>query len=488
MGKKAMGSMMTATTIDTDTTYPLIVDLDGTLIRSDTLMESFFALASASPWQALLSLRSLRGGRAPFKAEVARQVPMDVAALPYNEELLVWLQTERARGRKIYLASASHETYVQQVADYIGIFDGVFASDGVTNLRSRAKAELLCKLFGAKKFDYVGNEKADLAVWEQSAGVIVTYASEPFQRVVQQRFPHAMMIHTATATRSDYWRAMRPHQWLKNLLIFVPALAAQHFDLVSFITCLLAFFSFSLCASSGYLLNDLLDARNDRQHPTKRDRPFAAGTLFIYDGIKIMLRLLLAAILLAVPLPPVFLGALVSYYLLTLLYSTLVKRQMLLDVIFLALLYSVRLIAGGAAVGVMLSPWLLSFSMFIFLSLALIKRCAELMVRKTTDGGDPKGRDYRLTDLPILTSMAAASGYVAALTSGLYISSAKVVELYSHPERLWALPVILLFWISRILMLMHRGEMLEDPVLFAARDRTSLICGAVIGAVLLVSI
>ncbi len=481
---------MTATPANTGNpiAHPLVVDLDGTLIRSDMLVESFFALASTSPWRALLALASLRHGRAAFKAAIARQVEIDVATLPYNEEVLAWLRAEKARGRLIYLASASHDTYVQQVAAYIGVFDGVFASDGVTNLRSHAKAERLCKKFGVKQFDYIGNETADFAVWEAASGVVLTNAAYKLQREVQQRFPHAMMIHTVTANRRDYWRALRPHQWLKNLLVFVPAIAAQHLDAPSLTTCLLAFVSFSLCASSGYLLNDLLDLRNDRQHPTKYRRPFASGTIGVQSGVKFMLALLLSSLALNCLLPSNFLLALASYYLLTILYSTIVKRQMLLDVMLLALLYSIRLMAGSAAVAVPLSPWLLSFSMFIFLSLALIKRCAELMVRKNIDGGDPKGRDYRLTDLPILTSMAAASGYVAALTAGLYISSAKVVELYSHPERLWALPVILLFWISRILMLMQRGEMLEDPVLFAARDRTSLICAAAIFLVLLVSV
>jgi 4-hydroxybenzoate polyprenyltransferase len=293
---------------------------------------------------------------------------------------------------------------------------------------------------------------------------------------------------TPPANWKDYARILRPHQWLKNLLVFVPAFTAHRFDAASAQHCLLAFLSFSLCASSGYIFNDLRDIENDREHQTKRHRPFASGRINRRLGPPLLTATFAAAALASIYLPWNFFVALCGYYSLTLAYSIYLKRILVLDVVTLALLYGVRLAAGAAAVDVILSPWLLSFSTFLFLSLALIKRAAELAARQRQDGGAVHGRGYRPADLPILESMAASSAYVAALTSGLYISSPVVAQLYGNPERLWAIPVILLFWTSRILILTHRGEMLDDPVLFAARDRISLICGALMILVVFVSI
>lgn len=467
---------------------PLVVDLDGTLIRSDLLVESFFALASSAPLRALRALGALRHGSAALKAAIARNIAIDVATLPYNEELLVWLKAEKARGRSIYIASAAHERYVRAVAEHIGLFTSFFASDAAINLKSGVKAELLCRTFGAGKFDYVGNEKADIPVWQQAAGIVLTNAGAAFERGIKQRFPAAVVIATRRTSRRDYLAALRPHQWLKNLLIFVPAFAAHYFDAVSLAVCALAFVSFSLCASSGYVLNDLLDLGNDRQHPVKKQRPFASGRIDPRHAPRLLVVTLALALISGLFLPAPFLPVLLLYYVLTIVYSTIIKRRMMLDVITLSLLYGIRLVAGGVALGVPLSPWLLSFSSFFFLSLALIKRCSELVTRQNFGGGDPAGRSYRLTDLPILESMAAASGYVAALTSGLYISSTTVTDLYGTPDGLWAVPIILLFWISRIMVLTHRGEMFDDPVLFAARDRVSLLCGTAIVAVIFVSI
>ena len=466
---------------------PLVVDLDGTLIRSDMLVESFFALLSQSPWRALKTLPALFLSRAAFKTAIAQRVQLDVASLPFNEELLTWLKAEKARGRGIYLASASHESYVHAVAHHLGIFTGVFASDANTNLKSQTKAEKLCQIFGEKQFDYIGNEKADIAVWERASGVIMTNTTNKFQIKVAQRFPAAQFIATPRATLKDYRRAFRPHQWLKNVLIFVPMLAAHDFTLAALGSSLLAFASFSLCASSGYILNDLLDLQNDRQHHSKKNRPFAAGRINLLYGAQMMVGSLLAAVAIGLALPATFLLVLLSYYVLSLAYSTVIKRQLILDVVLLSLLYGLRLIAGGVALAIPLSAWLLSFSTFFFLSLALVKRCSELVARQQRGAGDPSGRSYRLTDLPMLESMAAAAGYVAALTSGLYISSDNVAELYVSPQGLWAIPIILLFWVSRMLVITHRGEMHDDPVLFAARDRVSLVCGAAIVTVLVVS-
>jgi 4-hydroxybenzoate polyprenyltransferase/phosphoserine phosphatase len=464
---------------------PLVVDLDGTLIRTDLLVEAFFTLLAAKP---LRALTALWGGRAACKAAVAAEVTLDLDTLPFNEEMLAFLRDEKSRGRRLYLASAADASYARLVADRLGLFDGVFATEAGHNLKGAAKAKALCDAFGPGGFDYAGNSAADLAVWQAAGGVMVVNASPSLIRTASARFPGAMIMTPRAAGFAGYLRAMRPHQWLKNLLLLVPALTAHQFTAGAAIACVLGFISFSLCASSVYLLNDLVDLRHDRLHPTKRNRPFASGAVDMLVGSLLFPAVLLLAVGIALFLPVQFLLALGAYYLLTLAYSIHLKRQPILDVLTLAGLYGIRLFAGAAAIGVELSQWLLSFAAFLFLCLALVKRTTELLDRAARDGGDPSGRSYRLSDLAVLQSMATTSGYVAVLVFALYISSPAVVALYTAPDRLWAIPAILLYWISRVLMLTHRGEMHDDPVLFAARDRISLICAALMVAVVAVSI
>jgi len=464
---------------------PLVVDLDGTLIRTDLLVEAFFALLAAHPLRALLALR---GSRAAVKAAVAAQVALDVDTLPFNEEMLAFLRAEKSRGRRLYLASAADASYARIIAGRLGLFDGVFATESGHNLMGTAKAKALCDAFGRGGFDYAGNSFADLQVWTEAGGVMVVNASPGLIHTVRERFPGARIMTPRAAGSAGYLQAMRPHQWLKNLLLFVPALTSHNFTAATAIACVLAFTSFSLCASSVYLLNDLVDVRHDRQHPTKRNRPFASGAVDMLHGSLLFPLVLLLAVGVAVFLPVQFLVTLGVYYLLTLAYSIHLKRQPILDVLTLAGLYGIRLFAGGAAIGVELSQWLLSFATFLFLCLALVKRSTELIDRAAKGGGDPSGRSYRLSDLAVLQSMAAASGYVAVLVFALYISSPAVVALYTAPDRLWAIPVILLYWVSRVLILTHRGEMHDDPVLFAVRDRISLICAVLMVAAVAASI
>jgi 4-hydroxybenzoate polyprenyltransferase len=467
---------------------PLVVDLDGTLIRSDLLVEGCFALLSAAPLRLPLVAASLAHGRAAFKARVAAEAELDFAGLPFNEEFLAFLRAERVRGRRIYLASAADERYARALADTLGLFDGVFASNGTTNLKGETKASVLVAAFGRGGFDYAGNAAADLDVWQEAGGVLAVNASPALLRTVQRRFSDATVIAPRKLAVGDYVRALRPHQWLKNLLLLVPGFAAHRFDAPMVLACALAFVSFSLCASSVYLLNDLLDLRHDRQHRTKRHRPFAAGRIDMLHGVAMFLAALVGAVGVALLLPPGFMTVLVAYYALTLAYSMNLKRQPIIDVMTLAGLYGIRIVAGGAAAGVTLSPWLLAFSIFFFLCLALVKRSTELTDRRGRDAIDPPGRGYKLADLAVLQTMAAASGYVAVLVFILYINSPAVAGVYGDAERLWAIPCVLLYWVSRVLILTHRGEMHDDPVIFAARDRPSLACATVIALVVLASI
>ena len=467
---------------------PLVVDMDGTLIRSDLLVESFFALLSSAPLRAVFALASLLKGRAAFKARIGNEVTLALHHLPLSDTLVTLLREEKAKGRRIYLASAGHGDYVRGLAAELGLFDGVFASDERTNLSGATKARVLCDAFGHGGFDYAGDSSPDLAVWQAAHRVLLVNASPSLIRTARRRFADVTVIEPRSTRSTDYLRALRPHQWLKNLLLFVPALAAHQFNATTLVACLLAFASFSLCASSVYLLNDLLDLRHDRVHPTKHRRPLAAGKVHLVHGALLAPALLLAAAITALALPWSFLLVLGCYYALTTAYSVYLKRQPVMDVLTLAGLYGIRVYAGAVAISVVVSPWLLTFSMFLFLCLALVKRTAELIERFQTGGADPAGRGYRLTDVTLLQTMATSAGYVAVLVSGLYISSVAATSLYGSPERLWIIPGILLYWISRILILTHRGEMHDDPVLFAATDRTSLVCGALSVLAVLASI
>ena len=467
---------------------PLVVDLDGTLIKSDLLVESLSALLSTAPLRGLGVLAALAEGRAALKARVAKAVTLDLDSLPVNPELMAYLRAERARGRRIYLATAAHESQAHAMAARIGLFDGVFASDARTNLKGTAKANALCAAFGRGGFDYAGDTAADLAVWQAAGAVIVVNAAPAVQRDVIARFPEALVLDRRTPRGRDFLKAVRVHQWLKNLLIFIPAFTAHRFDPATGLLCLAAMLSFSLGASSVYLLNDLLDLRSDRAHPTKRRRPFAAGRIDLTTGALLCAGTAVAAALVALLLPWRFLLVLAIYYALSTAYSMFLKRQPIVDVLTLACLYGVRLFAGGVAVAVTLSPWLLMFSTFFFLCLALVKRCTELIERQARDSGDPPGRSYRLADLPMLQTMATTAGYVSVLVFILYVNSPAVAALYGSPETLWLIPLILLFWISRVLLVMQRGDMHDDPVLFAARDTTSLVCAGLIGAIVLAGI
>lgn len=281
---------------------------------------------------------------------------------------------------------------------------------------------------------------------------------------------------------------LRPHHWLKNLLLFVPTLAAHDFRIGSFVAPFVAFLSFCSCSSAGYMLNDLIDLKHDQAHPYKRNRPLAAGRITRNEAAVVGLAVLALAIAFAILLPPLFLGFLAAYLGITLTYSTWIKRVMIVDVVVLACLYGIRVLAGGVALNRPVSSWLIAFSLFLFFNLALIKRCSELVDIARRGTSIVMGRGYALSDLPVLQSLAAASGLVAVLVFALYVDSSAVTTLYRHPTRLWLICVVLIAWISRMLLLTARGEMHHDPIVFAARDRFSLAALAITTVIAALSI
>jgi len=459
------------------------VDLDGTLIKSDVLVESLLILLKRNPFFLLMVPLWLLHGKGYLKHQVSLRVQLDVARLPYNELFLEYLSQQQAAGRQIFLATACHEEQAGQIARHLGIFDGVLATSKDVNLAGEEKGRQLRTRFGDKGFDYAGNAVADLAVWRYARqGILI----DPSRRLIG-RAQSLTEIHRifegGKSTPLSLIRAMRIHQWLKNLLVFVPLVAAHRVDeLPLLFQAGGAFLAFCLCASSVYLLNDLLDLNADRLHSSKRFRPLAAGDLLLQYGMLSAGVLLLAAFVLASWISIPFTIALAIYYLLTFAYSVRLKAVVMLDVMVLAGLYTIRVIAGAAAVSIPPSFWLLAFSMFLFLSLAMVKRHTELksMQRSGLAGNE---RGYQLDDLNLVISLGGSSGYLSVLVLALYINSEAGSALYRHPQAIWLLCPLLLYWLSYVWLRTFRGEMHDDPLVFAVSDPVSLLLAA-IGAVI----
>jgi 4-hydroxybenzoate polyprenyltransferase len=416
----------------------LCVDLDGILIRSNVLLESLLALVKRNALYLVLAPYWLvRYGREGLKARVAARVPLDPATLPYNKELLTWLKIEHARGRSLWLHASGYERLAGAVTQHLGLFNGVVADD-----RHR------------EEYEWCGDE------WR----------------------PRGKRLRAIL-------RAVRPHQWTKNVLVLVPLLAAHQMgDLDALADGLLAVIAFCLCASSVYVLNDMLDLEADRAHVRKSKRPFASGDLPLTTGLVLVPALLAVAIVIAAFLPQKFQLALAAYYILTAGYSFVLKTMLLVDTVALAGLYTLRVIAGAEAVSVALSFWLLLFSVFLFLSLAFVKRYAELDSLRRQQRLQAIGRGYHVEDLSVLQSLGTAAGYLSVLVLALYINSPDIQALYHRPKVIWTLCVLVLYWISRVWMTAHRGRMHEDPVVYALKDRVSLVLGLIAAITIAVAI
>ena len=463
----------------------LAVDLDGTLLRSDLLVESFCAGLSEAPVRTIGAIGALWHGRAALKRRVAEACNIDPASLPYSDAVLAEIAAARLAGREVWLVSASDGSLVRAVAEHLGVFDGVMGSDGAINLRGQAKAEALVARFGARGFDYIGNESMDMPVWAQARAVLVAHPEARFLRQVKGRFPEARAIGEPPRP-ADRLAALRPHQWLKNLLVFVPLLAAHSFGWPAILRSVLGFVALSLTASSLYLVNDLVDLARDRGHHSKRRRPLASGRLPLQQALIMVPMLLVAALVVSAALPRICLLVLAAYAVASLGYSLALKRLLMIDVVTLACLYGSRLVLGSFAARVPLTAWLAAFSLFLFFSLAVVKRMAELAHAPGREA--IPGRAYQSGDEAILAALGAASGMVSVLVFALYIDSPAVRALYRYPSHLWFVCVVLLYWIGRILLLAHRGEIDADPVIFAATDMISVASIVVAGLIVVSAI
>ncbi len=457
---------------------PLCVDLDGTLVKSDTLVDSLLALVRNHPGAVFMLPGSLLHGKAAFKAFVTQSVSLDVAHLPYNRTLLQYLNQECAHGRAIFLATGADARLAHRVADHLGIFAGVLGSDGVTNLTGEKKLDGLRSRIGAGGFDYIGNDSPDLLLLAQATEAMVANPSLRLRAKLRARGIRPAKVFTESVpVLQSLWKAVRPHQWAKNLLIFLPLLCSHALTSSKLLAAVAAFCCFSLCASSAYLINDLVDVEADRRHPHKRLRPFAAGDLAAVTGILVAVIFLFVGLVGAELLPGRFFAWLLVYLSTTLAYSLYLKKIALVDVLVLSGLYSLRMLAGGSVTLTPISHWLAGFSMFLFLSLAIVKRFAELENLRATNDLPKNGRGYLVTDLDQLRSFGTASAYAAAVIFAIYITGPDVVKLYHHPRLLWLSVPLIILWLNRVWLLASRGELNEDPVAFALTDPMSLTIG-----------
>jgi len=468
---------------------PLFVDLDGTLIKTDLLMESALRLFKKSP----LSLFSMlvwliRGGKSGLKAEIARRVELDSSLLPLHADLVEFLRDEAASGRALYLATASDRVLAEPVARRLGIFADVLASTPGNNLKGQRKLDSILSTTSGGPFDYAGNDHADMPVWAVARRKLVVNPAAGVVAAARARFDVQRVFEDRPRKLRTWLRAIRLYQWLKNLLLFVPLFTSHAFTGMALLTVAMGFTAFGCVASATYLLNDLLDLDSDRRHPRKSQRPLAAGNIGPVSGLVATLVLLVVGLTIAVTLSVPFLLSIFAYLILTLSYSLYFKTYVLLDVLLLAALYTVRIIAGALAIEVSLSSWLLAFSMFVFLNLALVKRCSELKAMESHSRAAASGRDYRISDLGTLSSMGIAAGYISVLILALYVDNPVVRNSYSNPLVLWLLCPFMMYWVSRLWIKTSRGEMNDDPLLYSLRDRASWIIFIAMGLTALLAI
>ena len=467
---------------------PLVVDLDGTLLHSDLLYEGAIIFLRKNPLNFFLLLFWLLKGKLYLKNQIFNKVQLPYDLLPWNRQLVGFLKTESLKERKIILATASVIGHTSEILKAFPFFDEICGTDTV-NLKGKNKLKLLLHKFGKSNFDYIGNSNSDLIIFASARYSYLVSSSKTLQKKTKKvsELKHTWK-HKRTTLR-EYLKAIRAYQWVKNVLVFIPLITSHSFYSKSFdLEAVSAFFAFSFAASAGYVINDLFDLNSDRSHPRKRFRSFASGRLSIPFGILLTALLLSAAIFISSQLNLLFSIVLLGYFIISFSYSLHLKKLVLYDIFILALLYSIRIIGGGMANNITISFWLITFSTFLFLSLAFVKRYSELLKVNDTTGLKLRGREYNNGDLQLLQIMGIVSGFLSVVVFSLYINSPEVLQLYSSPKILWSVSFLLLFWTSRVWLKANRGEMTDDPIIFALKDRSSYIIFLIIGLVMLISI
>ncbi len=457
----------------------LVTDLDGSLIKTDSLWEGFFAMMASRPLALIQLLLICFKGRIAIKKYLAEYSLRHSERFPLNENVLKEIEFARASGRDVYLATAAYETVARKVSQNLGLFKGVFATTDEVNLKGQAKADALKKFFGEQGFDYIGDSKSDLQVWAAAREAIVVSADERLIRAAENVNGKCRVIASEKPSAKIYLKAVRLHQWVKNFLIAVPLITSHSFDLKSVFLFAAAFAAFSCCTSTVYILNDLFDLSSDRCHPNKKKRPFANGSLPLKNGAAIFIFAFIMMCTLSLFLPANFALTLLGYYIATFAYSLWLKKCLMLDTITLSCFYIVRVLAGAVALELTPSSWLIGFCFFIFLALALVKRVSEITLKKESGIQNIQGRAYLLADLNILETMSICCGFCSAAVLALYIDSLAASALYSNPHYLWIALPIFIYWFGRLLLLNSRHEVGDDPVAFIVADKASYVCAAV---------
>ncbi|MFZ3137369.1 MAG: UbiA family prenyltransferase [Thermodesulfovibrionales bacterium] len=468
-------------------TPPLCVDLDGTLVITDTLWEALLSLIKTHPFMLLCLPFWLIKGKAYFKHRIATLIKINPDQMAYNDEVLAFLRSEHDKGRDIVLTTASDYQIADSIAKYLGIFSSVLASNGKVNLSGNKKLQAIRNYVGNRGYEYIGNDTADLPVWK---GAKKAHLVNPNHRLLRKTKEIAAIGHIFGKSENKWiavLKALRTYQWAKNLLIFVPLITSHRLsDIDLLFRAFIAFASFSLCASCVYIINDLMDLSVDWQHPRKRYRPFASGALSIKNGIFMSMLLLSMGLAISISLLHMpFTFMLITYIILTTAYSLSIKKIPVLDVLLLAGLYTQRILAGGIAVEITLTAWLLGFAIFFFLSLAFVKRYTELRFLQVENKTEIAGRGYGIEDIGIIQSIGPTSGYLSVLVLALYINSKEVILLYKNPWILWLIGPCLLYWITRIWLIAHRGQMHDDPIVFAIKDKVSYIVAILVVLILI---
>lgn len=458
---------------------PLAVDLDETLIVTDSLHESCLGCLKLTPREWPAFLRALLRGKAAFKRQMASHLGSGAESLPYNRQLVDYLAAEKERGRKLGLFTAADQIIADKVAGHLGLFDVVCGSDGKVNLKGFRKVKAIRNLLG-ERFAYAGDAAVDKPIFEQAEAVVLV-GNVPFLKgLLPIGKPIEASFPTQRATPWMWIKQLRIHHWMKNVLVFVaPVFAFKIGSPDVMLHALALFLAMGCLASSTYVVNDLLDLKEDREHRSKRYRPLAAGLIPVSRVALAATGLFIGALLLCAALNWASIVALGTYFAVTLAYSLTLKRQPIVDVVTLAGLFTLRVLAGGALLASPTSPWLLTFSMLFFLGLAILKRYVEMEQIVAVRGPEAQARGYTARDLPLLLASGIASGFASIVIFTLYMTQEQYPrQIYGHPQFLWLLMPLILIWTLRIWHLAVHGRMNDDPLLFAFRDRFSLALGA----------
>ncbi len=461
----------------------LSVDLDGTLIKTNLLCETFWSSFSNDLLIPIKALFASFQGKTYLSKVLLNSSSLNIKSLPYNKAVIEYISNHRAKGGKVALISDINHKIVNNIAEHLNLFDEVYCASSLTNFKGSDKENMHEKIFGKRNFDYIGNSSKDIKIWGISNKAITFNAGKSLKRECELiNFNTFHLVDTdKRELLSSFFQEIRPYQWIKNILLFIPLIAAQDFDKTTLFYAFLSFFSFSITSSSVYILNDLLDIKADRNHPIKYKRPFASGSLPLGLGFILGILLLLLGLTIGFTVSKSFIAILLTYYFITLSYSFYLKRKALVDIFILSGLYTLRLLAGSVATNVNISFWLLVFSIFIFLSLAAIKRQSELIDLLNRNKNRIENRGYSIRDLDFIRTLGISSGLISILVLSLYLNSPKVLVLYSDPKFLWIACFFFLFWFIRVCLKTDRGEMQYDPIIFAFKDRVSnYIFGSII--------